>query len=123
MITPVGQLDDTTGQAAQLLGAQQAFLRRLDAAGAVRPDRSAGGQRRYGRRQLPFVIRTRELFGIPWLPPCFTGGRTGSGSRAPRPAQGAAHRLEAAPDAAAANARRRIGTRRVDISKRRIPII
>ncbi|MEU4549534.1 MerR family transcriptional regulator [Nonomuraea dietziae] len=64
----VERLDDldypayTTGQAAQVLGVQQAFLRGLDSAGAVRPDRSAGGHRRYSRRQLLFVTRIRELF-------------------------------------------------------------
>ena len=52
----------TTGRAAEVLGVQQAFLRSLDAAGAVRPDRSAGGRRRYTRRQLAFAARVRELF-------------------------------------------------------------
>jgi MerR family transcriptional regulator, heat shock protein HspR len=65
---PTEQLDDpdypayTTGQAAQVLGVQQAFLRGLDAAGAVRPGRSAGGHRRYSRRQLELATRIRELF-------------------------------------------------------------
>jgi hypothetical protein len=63
-----GRLDDlddpayTTGRAAEVLGVQQAFLRSLDAAGAVRPDRSAGGRRRYSRRQLAIAARIRELF-------------------------------------------------------------
>ena len=63
-----GRLDDpdypayTTGQAADALGVQQAFLRSLDAARAVRPHRSAGGHRRYSRRQLQFALRIRELF-------------------------------------------------------------
>jgi MerR family transcriptional regulator, heat shock protein HspR len=63
-----GRLDDpdypayTTGRAAEMLGVQQAFLRALDAAGAVRPQRSAGGHRRYTRRQLAFAQRIRELF-------------------------------------------------------------
>ena len=52
----------TTGRAAEVLGVQQAFLRSLDAAGAVRPERSAGGRRRYTRRQLAFAARIRELF-------------------------------------------------------------
>jgi len=52
----------TTGQAAQLLGVQQAFLRALDTAGAVIPVRSGGGHRRYSRRQLVFARRIRELF-------------------------------------------------------------
>jgi hypothetical protein len=38
------------------------FLRGLDAAGAVRPGRSAGGHRRYSRRQLELATRIRELF-------------------------------------------------------------
>ena len=51
----------TTGRAAEVLGVRQAFLRSLDAAGAVRPDRSAGGRRRYSRRQLALAARIREL--------------------------------------------------------------
>jgi MerR family transcriptional regulator/heat shock protein HspR len=64
----LGDLDDpdypayTTGRAAEVLGVQQAFLRSLDAAGAVSPERSAGGRRRYTRRQLAFAARVRELF-------------------------------------------------------------
>ncbi len=63
----VGRLDDvnypalTMGQAAELLGVQPAFLRSLDAAGIVRPQRSGGGHRRYSRRQLEVAARTREL--------------------------------------------------------------
>jgi MerR family transcriptional regulator/heat shock protein HspR len=52
----------TTGRAAEVLGVQQAFLRSLDAAGAVRPQRTAGGRRRYSRRQLAVAARIRELF-------------------------------------------------------------
>jgi MerR family transcriptional regulator, heat shock protein HspR len=51
----------TTGRAAEVLGVRQAFLRSLDAAGAVRPTRSAGGRRRYSRRQLAVAARIREL--------------------------------------------------------------
>ena len=51
----------TTGRAAAALGVQQAFLRALDAAGAVTPQRSAGGHRRYTRRQLAVAGRIREL--------------------------------------------------------------
>jgi MerR family transcriptional regulator, heat shock protein HspR len=51
----------TTGRAADALGVQQAFLRALDVAGAVTPVRSAGGHRRYTRRQLEFARRVREL--------------------------------------------------------------
>src|SRR4051812_35160215 len=50
------------GQAAQLLDVQPAFLRSLDAAGALTPQRSGGGHRRYSRRQLEFATRMRELF-------------------------------------------------------------
>jgi MerR family transcriptional regulator/heat shock protein HspR len=52
----------TTGRAAEVLGVQQAFLRSLDAAGAVRVQRTAGGRRRYTRRQLALAARIRELF-------------------------------------------------------------
>jgi MerR family transcriptional regulator, heat shock protein HspR len=52
----------TTGRAAEALGVQQAFLRSLDTAGVVTPERSAGGRRRYTRRQLAFAARIRELF-------------------------------------------------------------
>jgi DNA-binding transcriptional MerR regulator len=52
----------TTGRAAEALGVQQAFLRALDAAGVVTPQRSAGNHRRYTRRQLDLVRRVRELF-------------------------------------------------------------
>jgi MerR family transcriptional regulator, heat shock protein HspR len=51
----------TTGRAAEVLGVQQAFLRALEAAGAVTPARTAGGRRRYSRRQLAFAARIREL--------------------------------------------------------------
>ena len=37
-------------------------MRALDVAGAVTPERSAGGRRRYTRRQLAFAARIRELF-------------------------------------------------------------
>ena len=38
-----------------------AFLRSLDAAGAVRPERTGGGRRRYSRRQLAVAARIRAL--------------------------------------------------------------
>jgi MerR family transcriptional regulator, heat shock protein HspR len=68
MAMTTDRLDDpdypayTTGQAAQMLDVKQAFLRALDAAGAVIPVRSGGGHRRYSRRQLVFARRIRELF-------------------------------------------------------------
>ena len=52
----------TTGRAAEVLGVRQAFLRSLDAADAVRPQRTPGGRRRYSRRQLALAARIRELF-------------------------------------------------------------
>jgi MerR family transcriptional regulator/heat shock protein HspR len=64
----VGRLDDqdypafTMGQAAEILDVQAAFLRSLDAAGVIRPQRSGGGHRRYSRRQLVLAGRMRELF-------------------------------------------------------------
>jgi DNA-binding transcriptional MerR regulator len=51
----------TTGRAAEALGVRQAFLRALDAAGTVTPARTAGGRRRYSRRQLALAARIREL--------------------------------------------------------------
>ncbi len=52
----------TIGQAADMLGVQQAFLRSLDTADVVTPERSGGGHRRYSRQQLEFAARMRELF-------------------------------------------------------------
>jgi len=43
-----------------MLEVQQAFLRRLDEFGVVRPSRSGGGQRRYSRREIvtvQYVVR------------------------------------------------------------------
>ncbi|WP_232664611.1 helix-turn-helix domain-containing protein [Pseudonocardia sp. TRM90224] len=50
------------GQAAELLDVQPAFLRSLDAAGVLAPERSGGGHRRYSRRQLVLAGRMRALF-------------------------------------------------------------
>jgi DNA-binding transcriptional MerR regulator len=64
----LNRLDDedyplmTMGQAAALLDVQPAFLRSLDTAGVLRPERSGGGHRRYSRRQLALAVRMRELF-------------------------------------------------------------
>ena len=66
--TDVVEVDDqdlpafTMGQAAQLLEVRPAFLRSLDAAGVLTPQRSEGGHRRYSRRQLALAARLRELF-------------------------------------------------------------
>jgi DNA-binding transcriptional MerR regulator len=67
-VPDLDKLDDpdypafSTGQAAEMLGVQQAFLRTLDNARVVSPHRSAGGHRRYSRRQLETAARMRELF-------------------------------------------------------------
>lgn len=50
----------TVGQVSGMLEVQQAFLRRLDEFGVVRPSRSGGGQRRYSRREVvtvQYVVR------------------------------------------------------------------
>ncbi|EME51222.1 MerR family transcriptional regulator [Amycolatopsis decaplanina DSM 44594] len=49
------------GRAADMLGATQNFLRSLDEAGLITPQRSAGGHRRYSRQQLRIAARVREL--------------------------------------------------------------
>lgn len=49
------------GQAAELVGVPAAFLRSLDTAGLVAPQRSSGGHRRYSRRQLELAARIRAL--------------------------------------------------------------
>jgi DNA-binding transcriptional MerR regulator len=51
----------TMGRAAELLGVQPAFLRRLDAAGILSPTRTEGNHRLYSRRQLELAIRMRTL--------------------------------------------------------------
>jgi MerR family transcriptional regulator, heat shock protein HspR len=67
-VAGIDRLDDedypafSVGQAAEVLGVQQAFLRRLDAAEVLRSERSSGGHRRYSRRQLARAARVRELF-------------------------------------------------------------
>jgi MerR family transcriptional regulator, heat shock protein HspR len=63
----LGRLDDkdypavAMGQAAELLDVQPAFLRSLDAAGVLTPQRSSGGHRRYSRRQLELAARIRVM--------------------------------------------------------------
>ena len=51
----------TVGQVAQMLEVQQAFLRRLDEFGVVRPSRSNGGQRRYSRTEVTIVQYVARL--------------------------------------------------------------
>ena len=51
----------TVGQVAQMLEVQQAFLRRLDEFGVVKPSRSNGGQRRYSRTEVTVVQYVARL--------------------------------------------------------------
>src|SRR5690349_13169894 len=51
----------TMGRAAEISGASQDFLRRLDEAKLIAPTRSAGGHRRYSRYQLRLAVRAREM--------------------------------------------------------------
>jgi DNA-binding transcriptional MerR regulator len=51
----------TMGGAAEMLGVTQGFLRSLDEAKLIEPQRSAGGHRRYSRYQLRLATRAREL--------------------------------------------------------------
>src|SRR3954469_13370046 len=50
----------TMGRAADMLGTTQGFLRSLDEAGLITPQRSAGGHRPYSRPQPPPAPRGRE---------------------------------------------------------------
>lgn len=62
----------TMGRAADMLEVTQAFLRSLEAAGLITPQRSAGGHRRYSRAQLRRAARARELIdqGTPVAAAC-----------------------------------------------------
>lgn len=66
----LGKLDDedyptfSTGQAAQILEVQEAFLRSLEGAEIVAPHRSRGGHRRYSRRQLILITRVRGQLDV-----------------------------------------------------------
>jgi DNA-binding transcriptional MerR regulator len=51
----------TMGRAAEILGVSPGFLRSLDEAKLITPQRSAGGHRRYSRYQLRIAARAREL--------------------------------------------------------------
>jgi MerR family transcriptional regulator/heat shock protein HspR len=51
----------TVGQVSEMLEVQQAFLRRLDDFGVVRPSRSGGGQRRYSRTEITVVQYVVQL--------------------------------------------------------------
>jgi DNA-binding transcriptional MerR regulator len=69
MAQPDDTLDDedypayTMGRAAEITGASQDFLRRLEKANLFSPYRSAGGHRRYSRYQLRLAARAREMVG------------------------------------------------------------
>jgi DNA-binding transcriptional MerR regulator len=49
------------GRAAEILGTTPGFLRSLDEAKLITPQRSAGGHRRYSRYQLRLAERARQL--------------------------------------------------------------
>ncbi|MDB1086208.1 MerR family transcriptional regulator [Streptomyces sp. ACA25] len=49
------------GRAAEILGTTAGFLRSLDDAKLINPQRSPGGHRRYSRYQLRLAGRAREL--------------------------------------------------------------
>lgn len=51
----------TIGQVAEMLDVQLAFLRRLDEHSIIVPRRSAGGQRRYSRREIDQVAEALGL--------------------------------------------------------------
>src|SRR3954471_17248778 len=62
----------TMGRAAEMLGTTPGFLRSLDEAKLIAPQRSPGGHRRYSRYQLRLAARARQLIdeGMPLEPPC-----------------------------------------------------
>jgi DNA-binding transcriptional MerR regulator len=66
-MTTSGNLDDdhypayTMGRAAELIAATPGFLRSLDEAKLISPQRSEGGHRRYSRHQLRLAARVRAL--------------------------------------------------------------
>lgn len=51
----------TMGRAAEMVGTTPGFLRSLDDANLIQPQRSEGGHRRYSRHQLRLAARAREL--------------------------------------------------------------
>jgi DNA-binding transcriptional MerR regulator len=51
----------TMGRAAEMLGTTPGFLRSLDDAKLITPQRSPGGHRRYSRYQLRLAARARQL--------------------------------------------------------------
>jgi len=65
--TAAEKFDDETypaysmGRAAEILGVTPDFLRSLDEARLITPQRSPGGHRRYSRYQLRIAARAREM--------------------------------------------------------------
>ncbi|PRX21598.1 MerR-like DNA binding protein [Actinoplanes italicus] len=55
------------GRAAEMIGVTAAFLRSLDEAGLIEPERSHGGHRRYSRHQLDLAARVRVLLNEGFL--------------------------------------------------------
>src|ERR1700749_1584170 len=53
----------TVGPGASMLAIQQALLRRIDDQQVVSPERSAGGQRRYSRRDIVRVQQVVIMMG------------------------------------------------------------
>jgi MerR family transcriptional regulator/heat shock protein HspR len=51
----------TVGQVAEMLGVQPAYLRRLEAEGLLRPERSGGNQRRYSRDEIALIERVTAM--------------------------------------------------------------
>jgi DNA-binding transcriptional MerR regulator len=51
----------TMGRAAEMLGTTPGFLRSLDEAKLITPQRSEGGHRRYSRYQLRLAARARQM--------------------------------------------------------------
>jgi DNA-binding transcriptional MerR regulator len=49
------------GRAAEILGVTPEFLRSLDEAKLITPQRSSGGHRRYSRYQLRIAARARQM--------------------------------------------------------------
>lgn len=76
----------SVGQVAEMLGVQQAFLRRLDSHEVVTPARSGGQQRRYSRVD---VGQVQEALGL------IDEGLTLGGVRRVLALQGQLHVLEA----------------------------
>ena len=53
----------TMAQVTETLGVAAAVLRRWERAGLVHPERTAGGQRRYSRREIDRLRHVAELVG------------------------------------------------------------